>query len=87
MIIKVTFTDNYKNYSKSYIVNIFGLPIDEFSDKLKNYLGDVDWFDINVYEISEPADKNTLNIPTFLKYVDYNIKCGIEIPEYESEYM
>ena len=32
--------------------------------------------------------ENVLNIPTFLKYVDYNIICyGIDIPEYKSEYM
>ena len=31
--------------------------------------------------------KNVLNIPTFLKYVDYNIIYGIDIPEYKSEYM
>lgn len=85
MIIKVTFIDNIKNYSKSYNVNIFGLPIDEFLDKLNKYLGDVDWFDIIVNEIK--SNEENLNIPTFLKYVDYNIKCGIEIPEYESEYM
>ena len=32
--------------------------------------------------------ENVLNIPTFLKYVDYyNIIYGIDIPEYKSEYM
>jgi len=84
MIIKVTFIDNTKNYTKSYNVNIFGLPIDEFLDKLNKYLDNVDWYDIIIDEIKSKV-KN-LNIPTFLKYVDYNIKCGIEIPEYESEY-
>lgn len=35
----------------------------------------------------EYGKENILNIPTFLKYVDYNIIYGIDIPEYKSEYM
>lgn len=35
----------------------------------------------------EYGKENILNIPTFLKYVNYNIIYGIDIPKYKSEYM
>lgn len=91
-IIKVRFIDkdNSKHkYDTPYYVRVFNWSIKDFVEPLKEILKNkgIDWYKIECEYTKEYDKEKILNIPTFLKYVDYNIICGIDIPEYKSEYM
>ena len=73
------------------LINFIYWSIKDFVEPLKETLKnkEIDWYKYKIEcEYTKEYDKeNVLNIPTFLKYVDYNIIYGIDIPEYKSEYM
>ena len=72
------------------LINFIYWSIKDFVEPLKEILKnkEIDWYKYKIEcEYTKNMAKNVLNIPTFLKYVDYNIIYGIDIPEYKSEYM
>ena len=63
------------------LINFIYWSIKDFVEPLKEILKnkEIDWYKYKIEcEYTKNMAKNVLNIPTFLKYVDYNIIYGIE---------
>ena len=92
-VIKIRFIDDVRPeypYQDWYYVRVMGRTIADFVKKIHEYLDreGTDWYQIECEYVDEKdlTDKKVLNIPTFKKYLDYNIICGIDVPKYHSDY-